>query len=353
MAEMGAEIGGAARRRRWRAMCLSLAIVLGGAVLLPGLGYLYVAVADAQAQPDGSANPRSEYWRAVREGQVGYSAIGQQGVLIQNGGQNYRQVREAIIFYGGWAIFVVLIALVAFYLARGRIPLEGGRAGKTVPRWSAFERTVHWFTASTFIVLAITGLSLLFGRVFMIPVFGLKGFSVWAEFAKDVHNAIGPLFSLGVAWIIISWFEHNLPRKIDWEWFKQGGGIVGRKHPPAGRMNGGEKVWFWIICTVGVATVVTGFILDFPIYGQGIETMQASQLIHGALAVVWICVFFGHAYIGTLGTEGALEGMTRGEVDVNWAKQHHDVWYEELEAKGVVPREPAAEKPAGAREQPT
>jgi len=27
-----------------------------------------------------------------------------------------------------------------------------------------------------------------------------------------------------------------------------------------------------------------------------------------------------------VGTQGTLEGMTRGDVDLNWARQHHDLW---------------------------
>ncbi len=339
--------------RRRRAMLWSAVIILVGAIALPGVSYLLIAE-DAEAQAAGNDNPRANYWRAVREGNIGYSAVSGQetNVLIQGEAQNWRALRNGpMIYYGGWAIFLTLIALVVFYTTRGRIDIEGGRAGRTVPRWSALQRSVHWFTAISFIVLAITGLSLLFGKVFLIPVLGLKAFSVWAGFAKDLHNALGPLFSVGVAWMIVSWVGDNIPNKVDLEWFRKGGGIVGKAHPSAGRLNGGEKIWFWIIATVGVAVIVSGFILDFPNYGQTRGTMQLANLIHGSLSLVWFCVFLGHAYIGTAGTEGALEGMTRGKVDVNWAKQHHDLWYEELKAAGV--EETVEEVGPPARGQPS
>jgi formate dehydrogenase subunit gamma len=148
--------------------------------------------------------------------------------------------------------------------------------------------------------------------------------------------------------IVVSWIKYNLPAKEDLEWFKKGGGIVGNEHPPAGRANAGEKVWFWIICTVGLGVCVTGLILDFPIFNQTRGIMQTSQLLHALLAIGWIAVFFGHVYIGTIGTEGALEGMTTGYVDANWAKQHHNLWYEELKKRGVKPEPTPKTKPKAA-----
>jgi formate dehydrogenase subunit gamma len=93
-------------------------------------------------------------------------------------------------------------------------------------------------------------------------------------------------------------------------------------------MNGGEKAWYWIIATVGIAVCVTGLILDFPLFGQTRAAMQTANVIHDLCAVIWIAAALGHMYIGTLGTEGALEAMTRGTVSAEWAKQHHSVWYE-------------------------
>jgi hypothetical protein len=39
---------------------------------------------------------------------------------------------------------------------------------------------------------------------------------------------------------------------------------------------------------------------------------------------------FSEVAIGTLGMEGAFEAMWTGEVDYNWAKEHHDLWLEQL-----------------------
>jgi formate dehydrogenase subunit gamma len=103
-------------------------------------------------------------------------------------------------------------------------------------------------------------------------------------------------------------------------------------------MNGGEKAWYWLLLLAGVLVVTTGLIMDFPIFGQDRWAMQSSQMIHATLAVALIAMFFGHVYIGTIGMEGSFESMTRGTVDVNWAKQHHRIWYER-KLRGEAPED--------------
>jgi formate dehydrogenase subunit gamma len=331
------------RARHKRIMIWSFVIMLAGSVMLPLSGYLYVALVPqaAQAAAKQDSNPRANFWRYVREGNQGYtSASGPYttNVLIQNGGENWRNLRNGPVSnIAPWWLAIVLLAIGGFYLLFGQGKLEHRPSGKTVERWNLNERVLHWYTATLFLILAITGLSLLFGRAALIPVFGLKGYSVVADFTTSLHNYLGPFLIVGVLLEVIAWMKYNVPRQIDWDWIKKWGGLVG-KHPHihAGRMNGGEKVWFWIIATIGVAVCITGLIMDFPNFGQSRETMQLSNLIHSALAVIWLSVAFSHIYIGTIGTEGALEGMTTGRVSVEWAKQHHDLWYEEVRAKGGV-----------------
>jgi formate dehydrogenase subunit gamma len=333
-------------QRRKRAMHRALLVMLVLTLVLPLSGYFYVGSVSAQSGAgkqsgaEKQTNPRADYWRDVRQGMPGYTAVtGQEtGVLIQDGGEEYRQLRNgAVVNVGAVVLPLVLLAIGLFFVWRGKIKLEHGKSGQVVERWSLPERVMHWYTATLFVILSVTGLSLLYGRAVLIPVLGLAGFAAYAEFAKNFHNYLGPFFVVGVLLIVISWIKYNLPAKEDLEWFKKGGGIVGNEHPSAGRVNAGEKIWFWIVCTVGLGVCVTGLILDFPNFEQTRGVMQVSQLLHAILGIGWIAVFFGHVYIGTVGTEGALEGMTTGYVDVNWAKQHHDLWYEDLKKRGVKP----------------
>ena len=97
---------------------------------------------------------------------------------------------------------------------------------------------------------------------------------------------------------------------------------------------------------LGLTASVTGLILDFPIFEQGREAMQLSLIIHSIAAVIFIAVAFGHIYLASMCTEGTLPGMTTGKVDVNWAKTHHDAWYEKVSESETVTEDeaPASEK---------
>jgi formate dehydrogenase subunit gamma len=333
--------------RRRRAMVWSVAIILLGVMVLPLTGYLYVAVDQAFAQQqqqaapqppsaaDQQTNPRANYWRAVRQGWEGYTAASgpyTTNVLIQNGGQNWRQVRMGpVISISAWVLAVVVGMIAVFPLVRGQIRLHvRPTSGRTVERWSLGERVLHWYVAILFILLTITGLSLLYGRAVLIPWWGLEGFSAYASVAIAVHNYLGPFLVVGVLIEIIVWLRWALPEKTDGEWLLRGGGFFGGKTPSAGHINAGEKyLTFWLgLVVAGGATMVTGLIMDFPIFGQSRELMQLSTVIHAAAATLWIVLTLGHIYLGAWGVEGTLPAMTRGRVSVEWAKEHHDLWYE-------------------------
>jgi len=322
--------------RRKRTMAWSFLFMILSVMLLPLGSYVYSdLVASAQAADTAAnSNPRANYWRAVRGGQEGYTSIkGQEtNVLIQSEGENWRNLRNGpMATIGGFFVIASLLTLLLYHLKTGGMKLDKGRSGNTVTRWAIFDRVIHWTTATLFILLAITGLSILFGRAVLIPVLGADGFAAYAGLALSVHNYLGPLFVAVLVIMIVSWLKHNFINGNDIKWFKAGGGgIIGNQHVSCGRFNGGEKVWFWIVTTMGLAVGITGLILDFPNFDQVRSTMQNANLIHGSLSVIWIAVAFGHIYIGTIGSEGSLDGMLSGEVDENWAKQHHDLWYEEV-----------------------
>ncbi len=347
-----------ARARRYKRMFpWTIALILVGSMVLPLGSYVYTGIQSAQAQAVEDSNPRANYWRAVRGGNQGYTAVeGEEaGVLMQEGGQNWRQLRNGpIATIGGWGLFVIVLAIALFFGLKGPVPLDDGRSGRTVARWSAANRMLHWYTAILFIILAITGLSMLFGRAVLIPLLGPEGFAAWADISKGLHNYLGPAFSIGVLLILVFWARYNLPAKGDWNWLSQGGGLLGKgKHPPAGHINAGEKLFtYGIMLTVGVAVVVTGFILDFPNYGQSREIMQIASIIHAITSIIWIAFMLGHIYLGSVGVEGALDGMSSGRVDENFAKQHHSVWYDEARQEGTEASDRGEAQAGPARGEP-
>ncbi|HXW26630.1 MAG TPA: formate dehydrogenase subunit gamma [Xanthobacteraceae bacterium] len=256
-------------------------------------------------------------------------------VLEQPAGRQWETYHEVYSHWiAGIAIFGILLLLTTFYLWRGTLHFKGGRSGRKMLRFTAFERFVHWLTTVAFFVLALTGLNIAFGKKILLPLIGPEAFSAWAEAAKYAHNFTSFPFTIGVVLMFLLWVASNLPTRVDFEWMKHGGGMFGGEEPPALKFNAGEKLIFWIVVIGGGAAATTGYILLFPFYGTGIAGMQAAQITHSVVAFLYIAATFVHIYMGTLGTEGALEGMWSGEVDVNWAKSHHSLWYDEQMARG-------------------
>ncbi len=268
-------------------------------------------------------------------------------VLVQPAGRDWREFRNVTLrWIGGISILGMLAVLVIFYLRRGMVRIESGRSGRTIVRFTAFERFAHWMTAACFIVLAISGLNITFGRPLLLPLIGFEAFSEWSQWAKYAHIYLSFPFTIGVVLIFLMWIAGNIPNKVDVDWIKRGGGMIGHDHPPAYRFNAGQKAIYWIVIIGGTAVAVTGYLLMFPFYLSGIEGMQWAQIFHSIVAMLFVTAMLAHIYIGTIGMEGAFEAMGSGTVDVNWAKEHHSLWVEEEQARatpGGAPRSVAAE----------
>jgi formate dehydrogenase subunit gamma len=255
-------------------------------------------------------------------------------VLIQPAGRTWDYFHEVLLHWGGALVILGTIVMLGIaYLIMGRMRISAGRSGKKIVRFKAFERFSHWLTAVSFVILGLTGLNITFGKIVLLPLIGPQAFSSVAEIAKYVHNFTSFSFVAGLFLIIVIFFKDNLPRKVDLDWIKQGGGFIKSKHAPAGRFNAGEKLVYWLSLGAGVAVSVSGFLLLFPFYGTNIVGMQLAQVVHAIVAVLFVALILGHIYIGTLGMEGAFEAMGTGEVDSNWAKEHHDLWFAQQLAK--------------------
>ncbi|TNF58252.1 MAG: formate dehydrogenase subunit gamma [Rhodobacteraceae bacterium] len=285
------------------------------------------------------------------------------GVLIQDRGMWWLQAREGwLSTWGAWLLGGTLLALLAFYLIRGRIMIDGPKTGRKMLRFNSFERFGHWLFAGSFIVLGITGLVSLFGRTVLIPVFGKEAFATLAMASKWVHNNIAWAFMLGLAIVILNWTIHNIPNRHDLRWLAVGGGLFSKGvHPPAKKFNAGQKMIFWGCVVLGLSISASGLSLLFPfelpmfaktfailndtglpqLLGLGVlpeqmaphEEMQYAQLWHSIVAFVFMAMILAHIYIGSVGMEGAFDAMGTGEVDEQWAKEHHSLWVEEVKAR--------------------
>jgi formate dehydrogenase subunit gamma len=311
--------------------------------IIGALALLFVvtvaAPVSAQQQPT-SVNPTAA---AVKEEQLlqqlrrieGRITIpdSRASTLEQPAGRDWREFHQVTLrWIGAIAILGMLAVLVVFYLVRGMVKIQAGRSGRTIVRFNAFERFVHWITATCFIILAISGVNITFGKSILLPLIGPEAFTAWSQWAKYAHNYLSFPFTAGVILIFAIWLTGNIPSRNDVEWLKRGGGIVGDDHPPAYRFNAGQKMIYWIVIIGGAAVAITGYLLMFPFYGTTVAGMQLAQIVHGIAGLLFVAVMLAHIYIGTIGMEGAFEAMGTGEVDENWARQHHRLWLEEERA---------------------
>jgi formate dehydrogenase subunit gamma len=314
---------------------------------------LAAAAAPVAAQQPNLVDPNAD---AVKEQQLLQQFKRVQGlgsipdtksyVIEQPQGRDWQLYHEVTLpRIGTIAMLGMIVLLIIFFLVRGMIRIQTGRSGVNIVRFNAFERFVHWMTATCFVLMALTGLNITFGKVALLPLIGPGAFSSWSLAAKYAHNFLSFPFTLGVILIFIMWIAGNIPNRVDVEWLKRGGGIVGHDHPPAYRFNAGQKIIYWIVVLGGTAVAISGYLLMFPFYGTTIAGMQLAQMIHGTVAVLFVAVMIAHAYIGTIGMEGAFEAMGEGTVDLNWAKEHHSLWLEEEKTRtgpNELQRQPSA-----------
>ncbi|MBH2009528.1 MAG: formate dehydrogenase subunit gamma [Xanthomonadaceae bacterium] len=306
----------------------------------------------ARVQPGNNA----PMWRQVGAGVTGYSSLPkaqapEAGNLIQpfvqypgsrltNAGEAWRQVRNHwLIPYGGALLLIVLGAIALFYMGKGSIKLHGAKTGRRVERFTPFERSAHWANAIAFSILAISGIVMAFGKFFALPVMGGMLFGWLAYALKNLHNFAGPVFVVSLLIVFFTFVRDNLPSRGDLRWLLQGGGMFSGKEVPSHRFNAGEKLVFWGgVFFLGMVVVASGLVLDKLLPGLVYErgTMQIAHMVHAVATVLMMAMFTGHIYMGTIGMEGAYEGMRTGYVDETWAKEHHEFWHDDIKA-GRIP----------------
>src|SRR5674476_1400095 len=306
----------------------------------------------AKVQPGNNA----PMWRQVGSGVTGFSSLPKSeapeaGNLIQsfvqypgsrltNAGEAWREVRNNwIIPYGGSLVLIVLGALALFYWRVGAIKLHGNPTSRMIARFTLFERSAHWTNAVAFSILAISGLVMAFGKCFLRPIMGTTLFGWLTYLLKNAHNFAGPLFAVSLVFVIVTFVRDNFPAKGDLNWLLKGGGMLGGNEVKSGRFNAGEKLVFWGgVFLLGLIVVGSGLALDKLIPGLVYErsTMQVTHMLHSVSNILMVVMFMGHIYLGTVGTEGAYEGMKTGYVDETWAREHHQFWLDDIKS-GKIP----------------
>jgi len=295
--------------------------------VLGSLLVLFAVAAGAATEPSAAPPPT-----AVAQADVLKMPIPAHDPMINSGGQPWRELRNGPVkIAGGILVLAAIVAVAIVHRRTGGQRLKGAPSGRYILRFDGLERVAHWLAAISFVLLAVSGLVLLFGRNLLLPLIGYGSFSWLAGLSKNSHNFLGFVFLASVALMFFLFVRDNFWHPSDREWLRKRGGLFDHAHIPSGRFNAGEKLWFWGGMTaLGALLIVTGLALDFtnllpsPVYAQ------AANVLHGAGALVLIAASLGHIYMGTIGVEGAYQAMITGEVDESWAEQHHSLWYEEV-----------------------
>ena len=324
------------------------------------------AKADTTLRQQGP-NSTTTLWGEIRSGERLTVSIPDKNaaVLVQDDGMGWLSWRAKggpLQWNGGLALVGVLVALLLFYLIRGRIRIGSGLSGQTIIRFKSVERFAHWVLAGSFILLALSGLNLLYGKDWILPLVGKELFAQVTMAGKWVHNNVAWAFMWALVVVFLLWVRHNIPGLIDLKWFAKGGGLFGGAHPPAKKFNAGQKIVFWSVIILGASISLSGISLLFPyeapmfaktfhiLNGIGIpqafmggalstdltpiQEMQYAQIWHTIVAFMMIFIIIAHIYIGSVGMQGAFAAMGSGKVDRNWAEEHHGLWVEEEDRKG-------------------
>jgi len=322
----------------------------------------------ALSQPGNNA----PLWRGVRDSgtEPGYVSLPglEMGQLVQEfvqypgsqyttAGEAWRQVRNQwLIPYGGALLLIALLAVVLHYVAKGPLTVKAAPTGRMIERFTPLERAAHWTNAIAFVVLAVSGIVMAFGKYFMLPVLGSTLFGWVTYLLKTAHNFAGPLFAVSLLIVILTFVKDNLPSKDDIVWLAKGGGLFDGSHVPSHRFNAGEKILFWGgVFVLGVVTVVSGLVLNqlIPQIEPTRGNMQVAHMVHGVATLLMMAMFIGHIYMGTVGAKGAYSAMRHGFVDEAWAQEHHELWYDDIKAGRIPAQRSASAVPpadaAGAR----
>lgn len=310
-------------------------------------------------------------WKAVRESGVQAGTVSlpgaEGGVLIQKfvqypgstfttAGEAWRQVRNQwIIPYGGALVFIVLVALALFYKTKGPLGGHLPQTGKLIERFTPLERAAHGVNALAFVVLGISGVVMAFGKFILLPFLGATLFGWLTYLLKTLHNFAGPLFAVSLVMVFVTFVRDNFFSKADLAWLKQGGGLLSGQEVPSHRFNAGEKVVFWGgVFALGLVVVASGLVLDKVLPGLDYfrGDMQVAHMIHATAAILMLCLFLGHIYLGTIGTHGAFQGMRTGYVDEAWAQEHHALWYEDVRAGKIPSQRSSPTSPVAANVTP-
>jgi formate dehydrogenase subunit gamma len=199
----------------------------------------------------------------------------------------------------------------------------------TVDRYTTGARINHWITATSLVLLALSGLALFHPSLYFLTVLFGGG-----QATRAIHPWIGVLLFFSFGGLFIRFWRANLWKSEDGTWLARLRDVLAgndEKLPEVGKYNAGQKAVFWGMSLLIIILITSGFVIWDQYFAQytTIDQKRVAVLLHAATAVVIICVWIVHVY-AAIWIRGTIGAMTRGRVTGGWAWRHHRKWLREL-----------------------
>lgn len=197
----------------------------------------------------------------------------------------------------------------------------------TVLRYTAGVRTNHWLVALSFVLAALSGLSLFHPALFWLS--NLFGGGPWT---RILHPWIGLFMVLVFLTLAATVWDDNLLRPADWQWLRQWRDVVNNREgrlPEVGRYNGGQKLLFFVLVLCLLGLLLTGLAMWRAYFTLPVGLVRLAVVLHAICALVLICAILVHIYAG-FWVKGSVDAMVRGTVTPGWAWKHHRAWFRQI-----------------------
>lgn len=229
----------------------------------------------------------------------------------------------------------ILLGIPAVFLCHYLVfgPKIFSHDGERIYVFTVFNRIIHLLAAVSFVILVPTGFMIVFGSYL--------GGGVLVTYARHLHGIATIVFAVSVVPMFIFWFVDMVPAMDDIKWFFMLGGYLSRKkrEVPAGKFNGGQKVWFWLATIGGLVMIVTGGAMYLQDFGLGIagglgmsqiDLLRLAAIVHNVLAFAVVAFFFTHVYMSLFAIKGSINSIITGYKEEDEVKHLHSSYYRKL-----------------------
>ncbi len=242
----------------------------------------------------------------------------------QGSGQFFIMLQQNLfvpLFLGVIVVMVVLFGIHYLLIGAKKFSHEGGK----IFYYSALCRLVHALAAISFTILVLTGLLIIFGKLF-------HGGALVRQ-ARFFHAPAAAVFVPMALILFLLWVKDMLPAAYDLDWLLVFGGYLTKKKMvvPAGKFNPGQKSWFWLAVFGGLVMAYTGYYLfSFNASPPGI---RLAAVVHNLLGVVLLLMYMIHLYMALFAVKGSLQSMLTGYKSAEEVAAMHSKFYQEVSSE--------------------